>query len=161
MGCREGAFSGKEGRGRGPDLWSALPSQEGGLEGWGGLKELGNYLSADLCTPNVVPQSFTQAGPTGPIMRSNEAEMVMEGAMGERYAALGRVLGVNADGRKRHLRSRFEEEEGEGSGVLPSFQNSHPDVYHPHVEPLYDLQNGYLVDNQVGWNGGYEWWEDN
>lgn len=87
--------------------------------------------------------------------------------MGERCAALGRVLGANAVVRERHVRSQFEEGEGEGSGVLPSFQDGHSDVYHPHVESLRkekgldDLQNGYLVDNRVGWNGGYEWWKDN
>lgn len=161
------AFSGKEGGGRGPDLWSPLPFQDGGLGGWGGLKELGYYQSEDPCTPYVVPESFTQAGRTWPLMRSNEAEMVTGGVMGERYAALGRVSGVNADVTERHLRSRFEEDEGEGSRGLPSFQDGYSNVYHPHLESLRelkgldDLQNGCFVDDRVGGNGGYEWWRDN
>lgn len=163
--CREGAFSGKEGGGRGADLWRPLPFQDGGLGGWGGLKELGNYQPEDPCTPYVVPEFFTQAGPTWPLMRSNEAEMVMEGVMGERYAASGRVFGVNADVRERHFRT-FDEDEWEGSGVSPSFQDGHSNVYLPHLESLCeekgldDLQIGCLVDNRVGWNGGNEWWND-
>ena len=169
-GFKEAAVQDNEDGEGGPDLWTSLLFDIDGVGTWEGLGDFGDLQPENPVPANVIPDPYSQVGPTIPLVDSGEAQGAMRGvmrrAMEEKYEVLNRLLGANVNASESYFGSNVGQDVGGTGGALPLFQGGRSDIYQQHLELSHagggidGRQNEGLVQNGMVWEWGPEWWKE-